>query len=524
MARKDKQAVPVVDIFAGPGGLGEGFASLVDRGERVFKSVLSIEKEPSAHATLRLRSFYRQFPPAAAPSSYYQALRGEITLMDLYAAHPMEAERAAHEAWHAELGSGLVKEVRARMLQALGDADPWLLLGGPPCQPFSLAGRSRNLRGTRYSGGQETRHVLYQEYLQIIADFWPAAFVMENVRGMLSAMYDGHRMFDRIESDLRDPAAAIRRVDGRGQRQSGRRYTYELHALTAPLPGQSLFPEKNYLVRSEDHGVPQARHRIILIGVRSDLNAKPGTLAPTPPVPVSHVLSGLPQVRSGLSKNDSDSHWRTFVRSAAECAWLGDLRRTAPPLHRRISDAIDNLVDGTNGRGAAFMHAPSTVHRSMSDWFIDRRLGGVCNHQARGHMASDLHRYLFAACFAEVNRRSPTLVDFPLQLLPDHKNALSGLIATPFADRFRVQLADRPSTTVVSHIAKDGHYYIHPDPTQCRSLTVREAARLQTFPDNYFFVGNRTEQYTQVGNAVPPLLAKQIAVVVHDLLQRCGMR
>jgi DNA (cytosine-5)-methyltransferase 1 len=131
-------------------------------------------------------------------------------------------------------------------------------------------------------------------------------------------------------------------------------------------------------------------------------------------------------------------------------------------------------------------------------------------------MPTDLRRYVFAAAFAKVFGRSPKgHQEFELAgLKPAHKNWESG----KFADRFRVQLGDRPATTVTSHIAKDGHYFIHPDPWQCRSLTVREAARLQTFPDNYFFMGNRTQQYHQVGNAVPPMLAAMIAQVVHEML------
>ncbi len=133
-------------------------------------------------------------------------------------------------------------------------------------------------------------------------------------------------------------------------------------------------------------------------------------------------------------------------------------------------------------------------------------------------MRSDLHRYMFAACFLESFGCVPKIGQFPAKLLPDHRNV--DLEEIPFKDRFRVQPWDCPSTTIVSHIAKDGHYYIHPDPAQCRSLTVREAARLQTFPDNYFFEGNRTDQYTQAGNAVPPYLALQLGHVVAELLRK----
>jgi DNA (cytosine-5)-methyltransferase 1 len=153
----------------------------------------------------------------------------------------------------------------------------------------------------------------------------------------------------------------------------------------------------------------------------------------------------------------------------------------------------------------------------LSDWYR-RNASGITQHEARAHMRDDLHRYLFCACYVRAHKRSPLLKNFPKQLYPEHRNISLGVSDRLFADRFRVQVADGPSTTITSHVSKDGHYYIHYDPAQCRALTVREAARLQTFPDNYFFEGNRTQQYLQVGNAVPPLLAREIAGTVFELL------
>ena len=161
---------------------------------------------------------------------------------------------------------------------------------------------------------------------------------------------------------------------------------------------------------------------------------------------------------------------------------------------------------------------PGPGRDHLNSWYHDLELPVVLNHDARSHMPSDLVRYFYAATYAKAHCRSPKgAAEFCHPLLrPAHENWESG----KFADRFRVQLPNHPSSTVTSHISKDGHYYIHPDPQQCRSLTVREAARLQTFPDNYYFQGNRTEQYHQVGNAVPPYLARQIAKIVAKIMEQ----
>jgi DNA (cytosine-5)-methyltransferase 1 len=170
-----------------------------------------------------------------------------------------------------------------------------------------------------------------------------------------------------------------------------------------------------------------------------------------------------------------------------------------------------------NGRNIEKMSLRSKPKR-LGEWYRKLNLPFVLNHECRNHMAGDLQRYFYAACYSKVYHKSPKISDFPRQLWPAHANVQNAEGKPIFDDRFRVQCENSSSTTVVSHISKDGHYYIHPDPRQCRSLTVREAARLQTFPDDYFFTGPRTAQFHQVGNAVPPYLAFQIATALKKSL------
>lgn len=506
--------IKVVDIFAGPGGLGEGFSSFLVGNKAPFKIVLSAEKDPIAHKTLTLRAFFRRFKsPASVPEAYYQIVRGEIGPEDLEGHLAEEWKEAGKEALLLELGpesARLHKEIRARIST---DKEPWVLVGGPPCQAYSLAGRSRNKGKKGYVAEDDARHYLYKEYLQILSDFAPPVFIMENVKGILTAEVAGKRMFPTILQDLHDPRRAL---GGRSQA------IYDIYPLSADamqdayVTGESEKALDRFLVRAEDLGIPQARHRVILLGVKRDHGLKkPKPMQRRAQVSIGEVIRDLPKLRSGLSKGDSDEKWLAAVdqqKSKVLEALSGrqDLEevRYAVMDTQFLSEAPRSSGRKPDGRS----------HIKYADWYHDGRLNGTLNHSARGHMPSDLGRYLYCAAFAKVmNGRSPTTrkEDFPLKLKANHKNWSSG----KFANRFKVQSEELPSSTIVSHISKDGHYFIHPDTGQCRSFTVREAARAQTFPDNYFFMGGRTDQYHQVGNAVPPLLARMIAEVVYGCMK-----
>ncbi|QNA90923.1 DNA cytosine methyltransferase [Massilia sp. Dwa41.01b] len=511
--------IPIVDLFAGPGGLGEGFSSV--KGDP-FRIIVSAEMNSSARNTLRLRAFYRLLKRQSgnALDSYYRFCNGQADLphddtnLDKWI-------EAGEEARQLELGNPADNDELDRRISAyeLGPDIPWVLIGGPPCQAYSLVGRARNRGKVEYRAEDDHRHFLYKEYLRIIQKYRPAVFVMENVKGILTATVGGRKIFETILHDLSDPDRAMEMpASGSG---------YRIHSLTCRTSFSTKdAPRKidvhDFVIKAEQHGIPQARHRVILIGVRDDIGlGSPGQIEKVAEVTVARVIGSLPKLRSRLSKElDSSESWgevvanhfREMAREVTASKAQAELRHVLEEVSAEIPRGL-----GTGGNQLRKIGSDEDDPTLLDGWYYDPRLEVWLNHDARGHMRADLRRYAFAAAFADAFGWSPKgHAEFSLQgLRPNHDNWETG----KFSDRFRVQLQNRPATTVTSHISKDGHYFIHYDPKQCRSLTVREAARLQTFPDNYFFQGNRTEQFHQVGNAVPPLLAKKIGDIVIALLR-----
>ena len=504
----------VVDLFAGPGGLGEGFASLNEEGHAPYRIGISVENETSAHRTLSLRAFLREVRrrDGVLPVEFIEFHAGRSDEPKWAEVDAASWRVATDEARHLELGSrGAAAEIDHAIDKVRRKFDDTILIGGPPCQAYSLAGRARSRGKLGYVPEEDERHYLFREYIRVLDNLRPAAFVMENVKGMLSSTVESRLVFEMLIEDLSSLG-------------TGRGSLYELRAITVEDSRCQLSVARepsDFVVRAEAFGVPQRRHRLFIIGLRADVAARVGKVSvrlPEARRPLADAIGDLPALRSGLSRGgDSSNRWELVVRSAAERLAHLHRKNGKERFHAEFSRVARGIQEGLPLKRSA-RTLPLDYGSSNDDlrrWLENRELHAIAQHETRGHMTSDLSRYLFASVFGRVESSSPKADSFPLALSPRHRNWHSGV----FADRFRVQLVHEPSTTVTSHISKDGHYYIHHDPMQCRSLTVREAARLQTFPDDYLFLGNRTQQYVQVGNAVPPYLARTIALLLWRVLE-----
>jgi len=545
-----KNKIPVIDLFAGPGGLGEGFS------RAGFEVVLSIEMDDTACDTLRLRKFYNLFKKNSVPKLYYEVIKEEKPLLELKKKYPKKWELAANRVLKAEIGKN-TEYIYNKISESLKGYDKKKLIvtGGPPCQAYSLAGRSKRLGlGNNYNQKfnilfdteeiskldneiklkkiiqkksittnkkdknllkelenyileknnnfyNDSKHRLYEHYLNIIEFFQPVIFVMENVKGINSAVIPlkKNKTVKVLDNILRD-------IHNLG---------YQTLALTSSNNKQiDLLDNKNFIIKCEDYGVPQKRHRVIITAIKNNKSYNLSSLdIDNEVITVKNMIFDMPKLRSGLSKNsDTYENWVNTIQNQIEEKKIDELKECI--------NVIKNNRPLNRGKPFIKNVFNRTKHKAK-EWIYDSNLNGVIQHTSRSHMNSDLIRYMYSSWFNKEKNYQAKISDWPIQLKPMHKNILiknKKLSSDSHIDRFKVQSWDLPSNTITSHISKDGHYFIHPDISQCRSFTPREAARLQTFPENYYFFGGRTLQYHQIGNAVPPYLAYQIAIKIKIIL------
>ena len=509
--------IKVIDLFAGPGGLGEGFSELKKNKKNFFDVKLSVEKDPVACKTLLTRKFYRKIQNKNLKRDYKKYINGEISFDNLFKLNQAAFKEAKKEVLELNICKKNRKELYKKIQSILQGDKKWILIGGPPCQAYSLAGRTRilgkkplkdekiyknnakqyekdlesyNIKLNNFS--KDERHELYTEYIRIISKFSPAIFVMENVQGILSSTIKPgkhEKIINRIMEDLKRPYSITK---------SKNKTKYNIFPLVKSEVKSNELSPKDFLINSEDYGIPQTRKRVIIVGYRNDLIKKDNLfLKKTNRQSLKDTIKDLPKLRSIITNrekvDDNLTNWIDAISSTLEETEIKDKK-----FKKFIEDNIKKISDSNN-------------------YLENKTKKKIPNHDTRMHLIKDIQRYFYSSCFSIFYERSPKIEDFPISLIPKHKNINKrNLKNTIFKDRFRVQLENEPSKTITSHISKDGHYFIHYDPLQSRSFSVREAARVQTFPDNYFFEGNKTQQYVQVGNAVPPKLAQKIASVIAE--------
>ena len=404
-----------LDLFAGAGGLSEGFI------RAGFKPIAHVEADASACYTLKTRQAFHWLKNNNALDIYSKYLKNEVTRQELYDAVPSnEIDSVINEF----IGPDTLKTIFKKVDSQLNTSKLDLIIGGPPCQAYSLIGRARG------NMDDDPRNHLYKYYAEFLKRYKPKYFVFENVLGLLPAKDpNGEFYFDKMKSLFIEIG-----------------YSIEYRVLSA-----------------NEYGVLQNRKRIILVGKRGHRGKKsfyPEIEKLAPEATVLDLLKDLPKINAGGGKSSP------LEPISEPSQWLKDAQ---------ISTDL-----------------PLT-------W-----------HEARPHSEQDLEIYKHAVNLWNTEKRRLHYDDLP-EHLKSHKGRNS------FVDRFKVVAGDLTAChTIVAHISKDGHHYIHPDINQNRSLTPREAARIQSFPDDYYFENvsgkpARTSAFKQIGNAVPVLLAQKIA-------------
>ncbi len=403
-----------IDLFAGAGGFAEGFK------RAGFEPVALVESDPAACFTLKTRLSYYYLKENDKLDIYVKYLKGEISRNVLYSVIPSHILESVINLSIGDENNFKIFQVIEKLI---GRKDIDVIIGGPPCQAYSLVGRARDKNGMQ----EDPRNYLYVQYGRFLKKYRPKLFIFENVTGLLSA--EKGKYFKNIQEDFRDLGYVV----------------------------------EPFIVNANEFGVLQNRKRIIIIGWKKDLYLSFGRLTDqsSPAYKVRSILKDLPKLQAGEGK---DKYYEY-------ADGINDYLRFA-----KIRNGFDVLTQ----------------------------------HVARSHTEQDKEIYRIAVEKWKRNKERLDYNDLP-ERLKTHKNR------DAFLDRFKV-VADNIlySQTVVAHIAKDGHYYIHPDIEQNRSISVREAARLQSFPDDYYFEGvkegqNRTNAFKQIGNAVPPLMVEKIA-------------
>ncbi len=407
-----------IDLFAGAGGLSEGFL------REGFTSIAHIEMNKEACDTLKTRTAYHYLKSKKKLNIYNSYLKKEISREELYAqVDKNELDAVINVEISDDTIGGIFERIDGE-ISRLSIKNVDLIIGGPPCQAYSLIGRSRD--PNRKEG--DPKNFLYKQYMKFLIKYKPKMFVFENVVGLKSA--------------------------------KGGEYLKEIQKESLEAGYITKFKELNAF----DFGVLQNRKRVIIVGWRMD----------------------------------SEMTYPEFEKVSINNATVWDLFNDLPQLK------AGETYTGLNYRDDSSEYLEKSFIRNEKDiltW-----------HITRPHLPRDLEIYSLAVDVWNKEKRRIKYNELPNHLI-NHKNIKT------FLDRFKVVAGDlNHSHTMVAHISRDGHHFIHPDINQNRSLSVREAARIQSFPDNYFFEGSRTAAFTQIGNAVPPLMGQGIAKKIKEYI------